>query len=380
MTAPDTPQPDARFMAAAIRLGTRWRGASGPNPAVGALIVRDDGGGPVIVGRGATARGGRPHAEAAALAEAGEAARGATAYVSLEPCSHHGRTPPCAGALIEAGVARVVTALEDPDPRVAGRGHAMLRDAGIAVETGLLADEAERALRGFLTRMRLGRPAVTLKMAVSRDGMIAGPGGRTVAITGPEALASSHMLRATHEAILVGIGTALADDPRLTCRLPGMADRSPARVLLDGGLRLPPQSRLLADAPDIPLHVFAGPDAPEEAEARLGEKGADVHRVPRGPDGRVSLPAVLRRLGELEIGRVLVEGGAAIYRSVLGAGVADDVVVFRSPDDIGADGVPALADRGLALFDDVAKYRRFPASTRGRDLMLRYERVRSFHE
>lgn len=371
---------DIRYLAAAIRLGTRWRGASGPNPAVGALLVRDDGRGPRIVGRGATARGGRPHAEALALDEAGELARGATAYVSLEPCAHHGQTPPCALRLVEAGIARVVTAIEDPDPRVAGRGHAILREAGIEVVTGVLQDEAERALRGFLTRIRLGRPAVTLKLAVSRDGMIAGPGGRTVAITGPEALAASHMLRATHDAILVGIGTALADDPRLTCRLPGVADRSPARVVLDTRLRLPADSKLLADAPGIPLHVFAGPDAPEEAEAALVASGATVHRIGGADEGAVPLLAVLERLAEEGGGRVLVEGGAAVYRSVLEADLADEVVVFRAPREIGSDGLAALPPPGVALFEDASKYRRLTACTRGGDEMLLYERAGIFHE
>ncbi|MCR4268122.1 bifunctional diaminohydroxyphosphoribosylaminopyrimidine deaminase/5-amino-6-(5-phosphoribosylamino)uracil reductase RibD, partial [Nitratireductor sp. ZSWI3] len=235
---------DRRFMAAAIRLSRRHLGLTGTNPSVATLIVRDDGAGPRIVGRGVTAIGGRPHAETEALAEAGVAARGATAYVTLEPCAHHGRTPPCANALAVAGVARVVGAAADPDPRVSGKGYAILRDAGIEVVEGVLAEEAADLMRGYLTRSEKKRPEVTLKLAISADGMIGRQGQGQVAITGEVSRRQVHMMRAESDAILVGIGTALADGPALTCRLPGLERRSPLRIVLDRDLRLPPTSTL----------------------------------------------------------------------------------------------------------------------------------------
>src|SRR5579871_4963868 len=229
---------DLRFMQLALVLGRRGLGRTWPNPAVGAVVVRDG----VIVGRGWTQPGGRPHAEVEALARAGEAARGATLYVTLEPCSHVGKSPPCADAIIAAGIARVVSAIEDPNPEVAGQGHAKLRGAGIKVDVGLMAEEAARAHAGHFRRIRDKRPYVIAKLAVSADDKIAGPGHKTVAITGELTNARTHLLRAQCDAILVGIGTVLADDPLLTCRLPGMEARSPARIVLDRRLRIPPKS------------------------------------------------------------------------------------------------------------------------------------------
>src|SRR5438093_45669 len=238
-------------MLAALALARRGLGNVWPNPAVGCIIVKDG----RVAGRGWTQPGGRPHAETEALARAGEAARGATAYVSLEPCSHWGRTPPCADALIAAGVRRVVVALEDPDPRVAGSGLARLRAAGIAVETGLGAAAAAEINAGFFQRVRFGRPLVTLKLASSLDGRIATASGESRWITGPPARDHAHLLRATHDAILVGTGTVLADDPQLTCRLPGLARRSPVRVVIDRHLRIPPSARLIAEARQVPTWV-----------------------------------------------------------------------------------------------------------------------------
>jgi diaminohydroxyphosphoribosylaminopyrimidine deaminase/5-amino-6-(5-phosphoribosylamino)uracil reductase len=248
---------DTRFMALALALGRRGLGTTRPNPAVGAVVVRQDGGEPVIVGRGWTQAGGRPHAETEALARAGDGARGATLYVTLEPCSHHGRTPPCAEAIVAAGIARVVSALEDSNPEVAGSGHARLRQAGIAVDIGVGAEEARRAHAGHIRRVRDGRPHITLKLAISADGKAGLAGRRPVAITGEAARDFVHMLRATQDAILVGIGTALADDPLLTCRLPGMGGRSPVRVILDANLRLPPGSRLAQGARAVPVWSVA---------------------------------------------------------------------------------------------------------------------------
>ncbi|MGK6312838.1 bifunctional diaminohydroxyphosphoribosylaminopyrimidine deaminase/5-amino-6-(5-phosphoribosylamino)uracil reductase RibD [Neorhizobium sp. DT-125] len=253
---------DRRFMAAALELSRRHLGLTGTNPSVGCVIVKDG----EIVGEAVTAPAGRPHAETQALDIAGGKARGATVYVTLEPCSHYGRTPPCANALVEAGVARVVVCLTDPDPRVSGRGLAILRDAGIAVETGLMEEEGRRALAGYLMRQTKGRPYVTLKLAVSADGKL-GRRGEEVAITGPEARAEVHRLRAQSDAILVGIGTVLSDDPELTVRIPGMEDRSPLRIVLDRRLQLPLDSKLVRTARDVPVIVAASPSSVFPADA-----------------------------------------------------------------------------------------------------------------
>ena len=270
---------DERFMAAAIRLSRRNLGLTSTNPSVACLIVRDG----AVVGSAVTAPGGRPHAETQALAMAGEAARGATAYVTLEPCSHHGKTPPCADALISSGVARVVVSVTDPDERVAGRGLSMLRDAGIAVETGVLEAEGRAALTAYLTRQTKKRPHVTLKLAVSSDGMLGRLGEGQVAITGLVSRGQVHVARAETDAILVGIGTALADDPDLTCRLPGLESRSPVRIVLDPRVELSPASKLARSARDVPVIVVA---------ARAGEAG-DVSGTP--PSG---LPAISPLRGE----------------------------------------------------------------------------------
>src|SRR5437588_8267034 len=270
---------DARFMTSALTLGGRWLGNVWPNPAVGALIVRQAPGGAIVVGRGWTQPGGRPHAETQALARAGALARGATLYVTLEPCSHHGKTPPCADAIIAAGISTVVSALEDPNPEVAGKGHARLATAGIAVRTGIGAAEAARVHAGHIRRMRQQRPQVTLKLAVSADGKAGLAGRRPAAITGELARERVHRLRAMNDAIAIGIGTALADDPLLTCRLPGMAARSPVRVVFDSALRLSPESRLVASARDVPLWVLAAQSAAPDREAALRASGAEGIRT-----------------------------------------------------------------------------------------------------
>ncbi|MDN5927797.1 MAG: bifunctional diaminohydroxyphosphoribosylaminopyrimidine deaminase/5-amino-6-(5-phosphoribosylamino)uracil reductase RibD, partial [Hyphomicrobiales bacterium] len=239
---------DSRFMAAAIRLSRRHLGLTGTNPSVATLIVRDDGEGPVIVGTGVTAIGGRPHAEPQALGEAGELARGATAYVTLEPCAHHGRTPPCAEALVTAGVTRVVGAASDPDERVSGKGYAILRTAGMEVVEGVLAREAADLMAGYLMRSLRKRPEVTVKLAVSRDGRIGIANGGQIAITGDISRRQVHLMRAEADAILVGIGTALTDDPELTCRLPGLETRSPVRIVLDARAQLPVAAKMVRQA------------------------------------------------------------------------------------------------------------------------------------
>src|SRR5437660_11464848 len=269
---------DRRFMELALALGRRTLGQSWPNPAVGAVVVKDG----VIMGRGWTAPGGRPHGEPQALARAGAAARGATVYVTLEPCSHHGKTPPCADALIAAGVARVVSAIEDPNPEVAGQGHAKLRDAGISVDIGLGAAEAARDHAGHFRRVRDKRPHVILKLAVSSDDKIGAAGRKPVATSGGAAKAGVDPLRAQCDAILVGIGTVRADDPLLTCRLPGMAARSPVRVVLDQSLRIPASSQLVRSARETPLWAVGSELAEAAAVMRLGAAGAQVIRIPPG--------------------------------------------------------------------------------------------------
>ncbi len=328
---------DQRFMALALALGRRGLGRTWPNPAVGAVIVKDG----VIVGRGWTQRAGRPHAEIEALSRAGAAARGATMYVTLEPCSHHGKSPPCADAIIAAGVARVVSALEDPNPEVAGAGHARLRAAGIAVDIGEGAEAARRAHAGHIRRMRDGRPYVMLKLAVSADGKAAAAERRPVAITGEAVRDRVHLLRAESDAIMIGIGTALADDPVLTCRLPGMAQDLPVRIVLDSALRLPLGSRLAQTARQTPVWVIAGRKPTPAAEEAFWTAGLDVLRTDEN-GGRLDLAAVLKLLAGRGITRLLVEGGPALAAAFIAADLVDEAFLFTSATIIGADGIDAL--------------------------------------
>lgn len=334
---------DRRFMAAAIRLSRMHKGRTSTNPSVGTLIVRDDGAGPVIVGRGVTAVGGRPHAETQALAEAGARAHGATAYVTLEPCAHHGRTPPCADALVTAGITRVVGAATDPDPRVSGRGYAILRQAGIEVVERVLADEAADLMAGYLIRSVRKRPEVILKLALSADGMIGRLGDRQIAITGPSARAQVHLMRAEADAILVGIGTALADDPQLTVRLAGLESRSPARIVLDRQLRLPVSSRLVTTAHDVPVLVAAGPQADVERKMHLEAAGVKLLAT-ETYDGRVALPELLEDLAAQGMSSVMVEGGADTARAFFEDDLVDRIALFRGAAVIGARGIAAPVD------------------------------------
>ena len=325
MTGPDTE--DQRFMAACIRLARRHTGLTGTNPSVGTLIVN----GGRVVGRGITALGGRPHAEPLALAEAGEEARGATAYVTLEPCAHHGVTPPCAQALIDAGVARVVTAWIDPDARVDGKGHAMLRAAGIAVETGPCAGSAARDLAPYLARKARNRPHVTLKLAVSKNHAL-GLRGREVAITGPLARTYVHRMRAEADAILVGRGTVEADDPELTCRLPGLEGRSPRRFVMMGRGQLSPESRLARSATTVPVHVVTSHGEPGDGLKKAGVR----HFAAEDFDGRIALPEMLEDMAEMGIASLMVEGGARLAQSFLMLDRIDRLVLFTAPDTIAA--------------------------------------------
>ena len=362
---------DRRFMQLALTLGRRGQGRTWPNPAVGAVVVKDG----IIVGRGWTQAGGRPHAEPEALGRAGEAARGATLYVTLEPCSHLGKSPPCADAVIAAGVARVVSAIEDPNPDVAGQGHARLRAAGITVETGCGAADAARDHAGHFRRMRDHRPHVILKLAVSADDKIAAKGRKTVAITGDAAQRRVHLLRAQCDAIMVGIGTVLADDPLLTCRLPGMAARSPVRVVLDPQLRIPGESRLVHSARQTPLWLIASETAEAAAAMRLGAAGAQLIRLPPTSTAPgLDLHAALRALSERGISRLLVEGGSKIASSFVEAGLVDEFWLLRGPETLGADAVAALDAMPLSTLTQSPAFRERASETLDQDTLTIYER------
>jgi diaminohydroxyphosphoribosylaminopyrimidine deaminase/5-amino-6-(5-phosphoribosylamino)uracil reductase len=328
----------------------------------------------VIVGRGWTQAGGRPHAETEALSRAGSKAAGATLFVTLEPCAHHGRTPPCVDAIIAGGIRRVVSALEDPNPLVAGAGHARLRDAGVIVDVGIGAQEARRAHAGHIRRMRDGRPHVMLKLAVSADGKVGLAGRRPAVITGAAARACVHRLRATSDAVITGIGTALADDPLLTCRLPGMAAHSPVRVILDTLLRLPRPSTLVATNAETPVWIIAGMEAPVGNEAALRSWGVDVLRVPAA-HRRVDLAAALRLLAKRGITRVMVESGPIVATSLLKADLVDEVRLFRSSVGIGADGIDALDGLPLSAVTDTPRFASRGTQSIGADTVETFERA-----
>lgn len=363
---------DDAYMAAALALGRRNMGRTAPNPAVGALVVRNG----VVVARGYTAVGGRPHAEAIALAAAGEAARGATLYVTLEPCSHHGATPPCVDAIVAAGVARVVTAMEDPDPRVAGRGHAILREAGIDVAVGAEAAAARCDHLGHILRVTKHRPMVTLKLAQTADGYAAGAAhDPRLRITGPIADAFTHVQRSLHDAIMVGSGTAREDDPLMTVRAPGVDGPKRLRVVLDRRLAMSPRSRLAATARETPLLVIVGEDVGEDAARAFAEAtGAEVARIPT-IDGRLDLLAALRLLADRGITRVFSEGGPRVAESLLVAGLADEVILHKGVKPLGRPGRPALTPAARAALENVSRYRMIESRTLGADQMTRYARM-----
>ncbi len=324
---------DTRYMELAFAVGSRQCGRTWPNPAVGCVLVKND----IIIARGWTARGGRPHAETRALATAGERARGATAYVTLEPCAHQGRTRPCAQALIDAGVARVVSAMEDPDPRVAGAGHRLLAAAGIAVSTNCLHDRARDVHEGHCTRITTGRPGVTLKLAMTLDGRVSGKVGTRTAITGPQTQRLCHHLRSQHDAILVGRGTIEIDNPQLTVRLAGIEDQ-PVRIVLDSQLRIAEESALIRTAASHPVWICHG-------ATRIPESAPDgvTHIACRtGSDGRIDLMDGLAVLGQRGMTRIFCEGGPRVATSLLKAGLVDRVYIFMAGTVLGSRALAAV--------------------------------------
>jgi diaminohydroxyphosphoribosylaminopyrimidine deaminase/5-amino-6-(5-phosphoribosylamino)uracil reductase len=366
--SPDAVAADQGWMRLALRLANRGQGQVAPNPSVGCVLVRDN----RIVGRGWTQPGGRPHAGAVALAQAGSGAAGAPAYVTLEPCSHHGKAPPCADALIAAGVVRVVAAIQDPDARVDGQGFERLRAAGLAVTVGVCGELAGAALAGFIRRGRDGRPLLTLKLAASIDSRIATRDGESQWITGEPARRLAHLMRARHDAILTGTGTVLADDPSLTCRLPGLDQRTPVRVVLDSRLVTPLNSALVSSARNIKTMIITTAGASDASAAALRGEGVEVARVAETKDGKVGLDAALRALGDCGITSVLVESGGFLAASFLSAGLVDRLVWFRAPMVIGGDGRAAVEPLGVAALVAAPRFERIDVRPVGEDMVETY--------
>ncbi|MEJ6402550.1 bifunctional diaminohydroxyphosphoribosylaminopyrimidine deaminase/5-amino-6-(5-phosphoribosylamino)uracil reductase RibD [Yoonia sp. 2307UL14-13] len=356
---------DARFMALALSLGRRGMGRVWPNPAVGCVIVKDG----RIIGRGRTADGGRPHAETIALSQAGPAAKGATAYVTLEPCSHHGQTPPCAQALIDTQVARVVIATGDPDSRVGGRGIAMLQKAGIAVETGIMEAEARKDHAGFLLRTTQNRPFVTLKLAGTLDERIATASGESQWITGPEARRAVHIMRARHDVVMVGAGTVRADDPSLTVRGLGIT-RQPVRIIVSRGMKIGTDCQLAKTAGSHPVWLCHGSDADVSAWAREGARSLPTQVVA----GQVDMNAALANLAEQGITRVFCEGGGMLAASLLAANLVDELVVFTAGMAVGAEGAPALGAMGIDSLASAPRFTLAEVRSIGSDILHRWVR------
>lgn len=362
---------DLRWMDHALAVAARGIGLTSPNPVVGAVLVRDG----AVVGEGAHLRAGLPHAEAAALAAAGPGARGAICYVTLEPCAHHGRTPPCADALAAAGVARVVVACRDPNPLVDGRGVARLQAAGVAVEVGVREAEARALNRAFFCFVTLGRPHVTLKSAMTLDGKIAAWDGASRWITGEASRAEAHRMRFAADALLVGLGTVVQDDPELTVRLPGLPAREPFRVVTDSGLRIPADARLLAAGDPARAVVACVAPAPASIAAALRARGIQVLELP-GDGERVDLRALLAALARMEVVGVLAEGGAELGAALLDAGLVDRVAFFVAPRLLGGRRAPGpLGGPGRRLKEAVSlsmvSYRQI-----GEDLLVEGDVVR----
>jgi diaminohydroxyphosphoribosylaminopyrimidine deaminase/5-amino-6-(5-phosphoribosylamino)uracil reductase len=360
---------DVQHMRAALALARRGLGHVWPNPSVGCVIVRDG----RVVGRGTTASGGRPHAEAVALAMAGEQARGATAYVTLEPCCHWGASPPCTDALVAAGITRVVAAATDLDNRVNGQGLEQLRGAGIAVETGLLEAEALETLIGFNQRISLGRPMVTLKLASTLDGRIATHGGESQWITETPARRLGHAMRGRHDAVMVGVGTVLADNPDLTCRIPGFRPTPNVRVIADSHLRTSLTSRLLTTAAAVPTWFLLREGTNLAREDAFVDLGAKLIKIPGSSVG-VDLNAAMTALGSAGLTRVLVEGGGKLAAALLRADLVDRIAWFHAPAVMGGDGWPAVQAFGTETLDQMRRFRRDCITVIGNDMLSEYSR------
>lgn len=360
---------DIAHMLSALALARRGLGNTWPNPSVGCVVVKDG----RVVGRAVTAPGGRPHAEPRALDAAGHAARGATVYVTLEPCCHWGRTPPCTDALIHAGVARVVIATSDPDPRVDGEGIARLREAGIVVDTGVLRAEADEIVAGFRNRVRLGRPLVTLKLASTLDGRIATRTGESRWITGERARRAAHALRGQNDAVMVGVGTLLADNPDLTCRLPGYRSTPVVRVVADSHLRTPLTARLVATAAQTPTWMLIREGTDRERRHAFAELGVTLIDV-AGAETGVDPVAALAALGKAGITRLLVEGGAELAASLLRADVVDRIAWFHAPGVMGADAWPAVQAFGIEHLAAMPRFMRVAETPLGDDILTRFTR------
>lgn len=359
-------------MAAALALGRRGQGLCAPNPAVGALLVKDG----AIIARGWTKPGGRPHAEPEALRAAGEAARGAALYVTLEPCSHHGVTPPCTETIVKAAVGRVIYAVDDRDPRSKCAAAQILASAGIEVTKDVLWEEATRAHLGHFLRVTQGRPMVTLKLALTADAYAAGPAGdRRLHITGTPANGLVHMMRAMHDAVMTGIGTVSVDDPLLNVRLPGLEDRRPLRIVLDSNLRLSLASCLAATAAKQPTLIIAGGGTDEAKAQSLRQAHIEVAFVGRDASGGVDLHAALALLAARGLTRVLCEGGPRLAAELIRQGLADEIVLFTSPKPLGREGLLGLGPEASARLADPGRYRLAETRMAGADRMTRYERI-----
>lgn len=361
---------DRAYMKMALDLARRGLGRVYPNPAVGCILVKDR----RIIGRGWTGAGGRPHAESNALKNAVCDAAGATAYVSLEPCAHYGQTPPCADALIKAKISRVIIATDDPDSRVNGKGAKMLEKAGIKVELGLLQQQAKSLNLGFFQRISMNKPMVTIKIASSSDGKIATIKDEKSWITGPQSRMRGHLYRANHDAIMIGINTAMIDDPMLDCRLPGLEGRSPIRVVIDTHLKLPLESKLCKSAHIIPLWIITCSSNSKIIKA-FEMTGVKVYTVKSDLNNQVDLKAALNILSDEGITRLLSEGGSQLNASLIKASLVDKLIWFKSSDFVGDDGVDALNDMAMDQLDQYIKLTTVDEGTTGSDHWQEFEKI-----
>jgi diaminohydroxyphosphoribosylaminopyrimidine deaminase/5-amino-6-(5-phosphoribosylamino)uracil reductase len=371
---PDRTGHDERFMRLAIALGSRHLGMTWPNPSVGAVLVDESGDVPVIVAQGITQAGGRPHAERMALEVAGERTRGATLYVTLEPCatrSSRDHGPSCTDLIVAAGIERLVVSVADPSPHAAGQGPERFSHAGISMTVGCLAEEGARLHRGHITRVTKGRPAVTVKLARSTEGFAGSRQGPRLMLTGEIANGKVHLMRAHTDAIMVGVGTVLADDPLLNVRLPGLESRSPVRIVVDSRLRTPVTSRLAAGARDFPTWIITTVNAPLDAERALTTQGVEVLRVSADASGRVSLPEALQLLGARGITQVFCEGGPDLADALATADLIDDLVLITGRSARGQGDIPAL---GASLQDRMDHLDLWAEEQIGPDLFMFWER------